>query len=133
MAFNLHPIICTWNVVTTCISVTVFFPLGVWLCSKKREKENERRGQPQREHWHCMRKLASGLKRTGNEEVGQRPQPRREQQGSWPAATTHNAIARQVSWPVAVRLDCRTVSARKLASGHLLHSSNIRLDCCHSP
>ena len=25
MAFNLHPIICTWDSVTTCIPVTVFF------------------------------------------------------------------------------------------------------------
>ena len=35
MAFDLHPIICTWNVVSTWIPVTVFFPLGVWLGSKK--------------------------------------------------------------------------------------------------
>ena len=28
MAFDLHPIICTWDVVTTCIPVTVFFPLS---------------------------------------------------------------------------------------------------------
>ena len=41
MAFDLHLIICTWDVVTTGIPVTVFFLLGVcgvWLCSKKKEK-----------------------------------------------------------------------------------------------
>ena len=41
MAFDLHPIICTWDVVTTCIPVTVFFPLGVWLCSKQKQKTNK--------------------------------------------------------------------------------------------
>ena len=33
---HLHPILCTWDAVTTCSPVTVFFPLGVWLCSKKK-------------------------------------------------------------------------------------------------
>ena len=33
MAFHLHLIICTWDAVTTCTPVTIFFPLGVWLCS----------------------------------------------------------------------------------------------------
>ena len=28
MACHLHPIICTWDAVTTCTPVTVFFPLG---------------------------------------------------------------------------------------------------------
>ena len=27
------PIVCNWDVVTSCSSVTIFFPLGVWLCS----------------------------------------------------------------------------------------------------
>ena len=39
MAFDLHPIICTWDVVTTCIPVTVFFPLGMRLCSNKKKKK----------------------------------------------------------------------------------------------
>ena len=39
MAFDLHLIICTWNVVTTCISVTVFFLLRVWWWSKIKRKK----------------------------------------------------------------------------------------------
>ena len=38
MAFDLHPIICTWDVVTTCIPVTIFFPLGVWLCNQRKQR-----------------------------------------------------------------------------------------------
>ena len=34
-ACHLHPILCTWDAVITCTPVTIFFPLGVWLCSKK--------------------------------------------------------------------------------------------------
>ena len=36
MACHLHPILCTWDAcaVTTYTPVTVFFPLGVWLCLK---------------------------------------------------------------------------------------------------
>ena len=33
MACHLHPILHTWDAVTTCTPVTVFFPLGVQLCS----------------------------------------------------------------------------------------------------
>ena len=36
MACHLHPILCTWDAVITCTPVTVFFPLGVRLCSKKK-------------------------------------------------------------------------------------------------
>ena len=32
MACHLHLILCTWDGVTTCTPVTVFFPLGVLLC-----------------------------------------------------------------------------------------------------
>ena len=39
MDFDLHPINCTWDVVTTCIPGTVFFPLGVRLCSNNRKKK----------------------------------------------------------------------------------------------
>ena len=35
-ACHLHPILCTWDAVIACTPVTVFFPLGVRLCSKKR-------------------------------------------------------------------------------------------------
>ena len=40
MACHLHPILCTWDVVITCTPVTVFFPLGVWLCSDKKKSTN---------------------------------------------------------------------------------------------
>ena len=46
MAFDLHPIICTcMDVVTTCIPVTVFFPLWVWLCSKHQHEVKSSRNQ----------------------------------------------------------------------------------------
>ena len=35
MACHLHLILCTWDAVTTCTPVTVFFPLGVQLCLEK--------------------------------------------------------------------------------------------------
>ena len=35
MACHLHPIIYAWDAVTTCTSVTIFFPLGVQLHSLK--------------------------------------------------------------------------------------------------
>ena len=35
MACHLHPIFCTWDAVTTWTPVTVFFPLGMRLCSNK--------------------------------------------------------------------------------------------------
>ena len=44
MAFDMHLILCTWDVVTTCIPVTVFFPLGVQLCAK--EEEEKKRASP---------------------------------------------------------------------------------------
>ena len=31
MVFHLHPILCTWDAVTTCTPVTIFFPHGVRL------------------------------------------------------------------------------------------------------
>ena len=37
-ACHLHTILCTWDAATTspaCTPVSVFFPLGVWLCIKK--------------------------------------------------------------------------------------------------
>jgi len=45
MAFDLHLIICTWDVVTTCIPVTVFFPLGVWFNLEKEKKKKEKKGR----------------------------------------------------------------------------------------
>ena len=36
MACHLHPILCTRDAVTTCTPVTVFFPFGVRLGSKKK-------------------------------------------------------------------------------------------------
>ena len=39
MACHLHPILCTWNAVTTCTPVTIFFPLEVQLCSKKKARK----------------------------------------------------------------------------------------------
>ena len=41
MAFDMHLILCTWDVVTTCIPVTVFFPLGVQLCAKEEKKKEQ--------------------------------------------------------------------------------------------
>ena len=36
MACHLHPIICTWDAVTTCTPVTIFFPTwGVVMLEKK--------------------------------------------------------------------------------------------------
>ena len=35
-------ILCTWDVVITCTPVTVFFPLGVWLCSKKKPTNKQK-------------------------------------------------------------------------------------------
>ena len=35
MAYNLHPILCTWNAVTVWTPVTLSFLLGVRLCSNK--------------------------------------------------------------------------------------------------
>ena len=32
-------ILCTWDAVTTCTPVIVFFPLGMWLCLKKQQKD----------------------------------------------------------------------------------------------
>ena len=43
MACHLHLILCTWDVVITCTPVTIFFPLGVWLCLKKKERESEKK------------------------------------------------------------------------------------------
>lgn len=40
MACHLHPIICIWDAVTISTPVTIFFPLGVRLCLKKKKKEN---------------------------------------------------------------------------------------------
>ena len=41
MAYHLHPILCTWNAVVTCTPVTVFFPLRVRLCSKKKKTKKK--------------------------------------------------------------------------------------------
>ena len=38
-ACHLHLILCSWDAVITCTPVTVFFPLGVWLCSKKKKEK----------------------------------------------------------------------------------------------
>ena len=43
MAYHLHLILCTSDAVTTCTPVTLFFPLGVQLCSKKKKKKHEQR------------------------------------------------------------------------------------------
>ena len=39
MACHLHPILCTWDAVTICTPVTVFFPLGVRLAMLEKEKK----------------------------------------------------------------------------------------------
>ena len=39
MAFDLHPIICTWDVVTNCIPVSFLSTWGVVIFEKKKEKE----------------------------------------------------------------------------------------------
>ena len=40
MACHLHPILCTWDAVTTCTPVTVFLPLGVRLWKKIHGKKS---------------------------------------------------------------------------------------------
>ena len=37
MAYHLHMILCTSDAVTASTPVTLFFPLGVWLCLKKKK------------------------------------------------------------------------------------------------
>ena len=39
MACHLHPILCSWDAVITCTPVTVFFQLGVQLCSQEKMKQ----------------------------------------------------------------------------------------------
>ena len=41
MTCHLYPILCTWDAVTTCTPVTVFFPLGVQLSSKINKQTNK--------------------------------------------------------------------------------------------
>ena len=39
MVCHLHPILCTWDALITCTPVIVYFPVGVWLCSKTKKIE----------------------------------------------------------------------------------------------
>ena len=72
------PLPCTWDAVTTCTLVTVFFPLGVWLCLGKKfslERREKRlcstRGCPLERHltitlirkilWHNKQGWGGGL------------------------------------------------------------------------
>ena len=41
MTYHLHPILCTSDGVTACTPVTLFFPLGVRLCSKNKNKNKK--------------------------------------------------------------------------------------------
>ena len=41
-ACHLHPILCAWDAIITCIPVTIFFPLGVRLCSKKQKNKTKK-------------------------------------------------------------------------------------------
>ena len=54
---NSLPPIPTWDGVIICTPITIFFPLGVWLCKKNNNKKKQQQTQQQqKEHYHRRRK-----------------------------------------------------------------------------
>ena len=75
MACHLHPIICTWEAVTSCTPVTIFFPLR--LCSKKK-KLTSLENLPVFSSVHVIRRDPNAATTTVHDQNGHKKVPRLE-------------------------------------------------------